>query len=203
MRVQSSPLQDFSLCRVGGGCGSAFVPSPRPASSWRWRRLPPRGDASQPRARGPPRCRDPGSPRPGIRRRLPTRKRGPRVISARRKLRADFLPRGTVAPPSSGGRVGRSPGGAPRRGRTRRRGRVAAASLSAARSPTHVGAWDPRLLARLPFRRHPASGRLIRGQARSRPEASTLSMKPNVFCSNGADPVGVKRGGSDWGRPYS
>lgn len=86
---------------------------------------------------------------------------------------------------------------------TRRRGRVAAASLSAARSPTHVGAWDPGLLARLPFRRHPASGRLIRGQARSRPEASTLSMEPNPFCSNGADPVGVQRGGSDWGRPCS
>lgn len=49
----------------GRGAGPGRLPSPRQASSWRWRRLPPRGGASPPWARGPPRRRDSRSPRPG------------------------------------------------------------------------------------------------------------------------------------------
>lgn len=64
-------FRDLSLLQVGAGCRSAFFPSPRQASSWRWRRLPPRGGASPPWARGSPRCRDPGSLRPRICRRFP------------------------------------------------------------------------------------------------------------------------------------
>lgn len=75
-----------------GGCAPASFPSPRQASSWRWRQLPPRGDAFPPRARRPPCCRDPGSPRPGISLRLPNVEARLRVISVRRKLSADFLP---------------------------------------------------------------------------------------------------------------
>lgn len=72
MRFEGTEIcfRDLSLLQVSVGCGSAFFPSPRQASSWRWRRLPPRGGASPPWARGPPRCRDPGSLRPEICRRL-------------------------------------------------------------------------------------------------------------------------------------
>lgn len=183
--------ETFDLSRVGDGCGSAFFPSPRQASSWRWRRLPPRGDASPPWARGPPPSRDPGSPRPGIRRRLPTRKRRPRVISARRKLRADFLPRGAAAPPSSGGRAWRS-SAKPRgredgRARTRGRGLVVGGAL-----PTHVGASDPRVLARLPpaATQPPAAGQCSRppalGQALSRPQTFQIEHETQPISSNGA-----------------
>lgn len=94
--------RDFSLPRVRAGSGCAFFPSPRQASSWRWRRLPPRGGASPPWARRPPRCRGPGFCFPGSTAGSPTRKRGPRVISARRKLRFDFLPRGCQSPTARG-----------------------------------------------------------------------------------------------------
>lgn len=73
MRFEGTEIcfRDLSLLQVGVGCRSAFFPSPRQASSWRWRQLPPRGGASPPWARGPPRCREPASLRPGICRRLP------------------------------------------------------------------------------------------------------------------------------------
>lgn len=71
-------------CLVGRvGCGPASFRSPRRASSWRWRQLPPRAGASPPRAPGPPRSPDPSSPRPSFCCRLPTRK-----PSAMRHLRA-------------------------------------------------------------------------------------------------------------------
>lgn len=88
MRGYRALLQETSLWRVRGGRGSSFLPSPRQASSWRWRRLPPRGGASPPRARGPPRCRDPRSPCPEIRRRLPnTEARAARHLRAPEAMR--------------------------------------------------------------------------------------------------------------------
>lgn len=189
-RIEGTELSAPRLS-VSLGCGSAFFPSPRQASSWRWRRLPPRGDASPPWARGPPRCRDPGSPRPGIRRRLPTRKRGPHVISARRKLSADFLPRGRMAPPSPGWRIGRSPakprGGEDRRAWTRSRGLFVGGAL-----PTHVGPSDLRVLARLPpaSTQPPAPSQRSRpptmGQALSRSRSFQIEHETPPICSNGA-----------------
>lgn len=112
-RVPGKPAPD-GRGAVGGGQSSApqrrqlpadrtwlrarLRPSPRRASSWRWRRLPPRGGASRRGPAGHPAAGTPGVHFPGSAARSPTRKRRPYVISARRKLRADFLPRGADFP---------------------------------------------------------------------------------------------------------
>lgn len=98
--------RDFSLPRVRGGCGSSFFPSPRQASSWRWRRLPPRGGAFPPWARGPPRCWDPGFLLPGIRGRLPNAE-----ARSSRHLRA---PEATLRLPAAGSPVSHRQGLGPR-----------------------------------------------------------------------------------------
>lgn len=161
-RRRSVPRDPRSLCQIlmGGdlrvqssaprlcvSLGSAFCPSPRQASSWRWRQLPPRGDASPPWAGGRPAAgprvsasRDP-PPAPNA------EARGPRVISARRKLRADFLPRGSAVPAFLRWRVGRSPA-KPREAR----------SVSAASSPSTWAPASSRVSAAAPPR--PAAAQL-------------------------------------------
>ena len=98
LRVESSARRDC-LSRVRGGCGPAFFPSPRQASSWRWRQLPPHDGASPPWPAGRPAAGTPGLHVPGSTTGPPTRKRVSYVIFARRKLRPDFRLRSWNGPP--------------------------------------------------------------------------------------------------------
>lgn len=191
-RRRSVPRDPRSLCQIlmGGdlrvqssaprlcvSLGSAFCPSPRQASSWRWRQLPPRGDASPPWAGGRPAAgprvsasRDP-PPAPNA------EARGPRVISARRKLRADFLPRGSAVPAFLRWRVGRSPEKPREAPRS-----PAKPALCLRRAPRPRGRPHPRVLARLP---PPAPPPLSSGSqpalaaACYRPGADTAPKLPN------------------------
>lgn len=94
--------RDFSLPRFKSGCGSAFFLSPQQASSWRWRRLPPRGGAFPPWARGPPRCRDPRS----------LKSRDPPPVQRGSATRASSSRAGSHTPTSCRGAAGLPPAGA-------------------------------------------------------------------------------------------
>ena len=122
-------LGENCLSRVRGGCGSAFFPSPRQASSWRWRQLPPHDGASPPWPAGRPAAGTPGLHFPGSATGSPTRKRVSYVIFARRKLRPGFRLRGWYRPP-------------PRAQRPRLLRREGAAKLRPG-VPTHVYSSDP------------------------------------------------------------